>query len=130
MLLIAGCMLIIASGVMLFLYLRYSKRPRMEVRIESIQLDHLKQGKKQNGAMMPHARVKYNYEGKNYESSVFLKVRGKKEGDWIEVCINPKQASDVKMFAPKMDKISIVFVFLIGVFIVVGSWWIMSILKL
>lgn len=123
---IAGFILIIMSGVMFFVFYRNSKRPRQEMRIESIKFYHIKQDKKQNGPIMPHAQVKYNYEGTNYQSDVFLKVRGKMEGDWIEVTINPNNPTDLRLYAPKKERRVIAVMFFIGVFLVAGSWWILD----
>lgn len=126
MLMIAGFILIIISGVMFFVYLRNSKRPRMEMRIESIKFYHIKQDLKQQGPVHPHAQVKYNYDGTNYQSDVLLKVKGKIEGDWIEVSINPNKPTDLTIYAPKKEKQVILAMFLVGVFLVVGSWWILD----
>src|SRR3989338_10411217 len=126
MIMIAGFILIVISGVMMFVFLRNSKRPRMEMRIESIKFYHIKQDKKQHGPVQPHAQVKYNYDGTNYQSDVFLKVRGKLEGDWIEVTINPNQPTDLTVYAPKKEKRTIAVIFFIGAFLVAGSWWIID----
>ncbi len=123
---IAGFILIVVAFVMLFAYLRNAKRPRMEVRIESISFEHVKQDKRQQAPKHPHAHVKYRYDGVARETMVLLKVRSKAEGDWIMVSVNPTNPDDLVMYSPEREKRVIFVLFMIGVFLVAGSWWILD----
>lgn len=123
---IAGFILIAVSLRMWYVYYRNSRRPRMEVRIQEIVLRYIRQDKKQQSRPYPHALVKYNYDGKNYESHVFLKSSGKSPGDWIEICIDPARPEIADIYLPVKEKRAIFIVFLIGALLVAGSWWIIA----
>ena len=123
---IAGFILIVVGLVMTYQVMRNARRPRIEVRIDEIVFDHIRNDRKRIGPKQAHALVKFNYDGTNYESKVFLNVRGKSEGDWIEVCINPTNPVITDIFTPEKERRVIFVLFMIGAFLIAGSWWILD----
>lgn len=126
MLMIAGFLIIAVGLVMMYQLMRSARRPRMEVRIDEIVFDHIRNDYKKIGPKQAHAMVKFNYDGTNYESKVFLKVRGKSEGDWIEISVNPLNPIIADIYAPEKEKRVIFVLFMIGIFLIAGSWWILD----
>lgn len=126
MLMLAGFLFIAIGLVMLYQMWRNARRPRQEVRINEVMLDYIRNDRKQLGPRQPHALVKYNYDGVNYESRVFLKVPDKSEGDWIEISINPSNPELADIYAPEKEKRAVLILFMIGAFLVAGSWWILD----
>ncbi|GEM_PF-2260492 len=130
MLMIMGAVLICVGIAMTYIFIRNSKRPRMEVQINSVHLDHVKQDKKKAGPKHPHGTAKYNFDGVNYESSFLLKVKNVSEGDWVEVTVNPNKPEDLTIYAPRKEKQVILAIYLVGAGLIGGSWFIMSYFEL
>ena len=115
MLMIAGFILIIVGIAMTFRYLRNSRRPRIEVKVEEITIEHARTDHKQVAPQQRHARVKYNFDGQNYESKVIV-LKRTRENDWIEVSVNPKNPEFLDIYSPQKEQIAILIVFAIGIF--------------
>jgi hypothetical protein len=126
MIMIAGFLFVAAGLWMYIILLRNARRPRQEVRIENVVLDFMRTDRQKKGPKMPHALVKFNYDGTHYETKVFLKMREKAEGDWIEISINPDNPSVCDIYAPEKERRAIFTVIAIGVFLVGSSWWILD----
>lgn len=126
MLMIGGFIFVAIAIWMSFLLWRNARRPRQEVRIEMVFLDFVRNDYKKTGPLLLHALVKFNYEGKNYESKIFLKIPGKAEGDWVEISFHPEDPSMAELYAPDKEKRIILLLFVIGAFLIGGSWWIMD----
>lgn len=118
--------LIIVGFVMIFILLRNSRRPKIEVRIDEIKMRHGRQDKKKEMIQHKHAFVKYNYEGQDYEAWILLKTKKSVEGEWIKATVSPKDHGQLTAYAPKKEQIAIAVVFAVGIFLTGGSWWVMD----
>lgn len=129
MIMMIGVGLIIVGFAMVFMLIRNSKRPRLEVKLEQIEMLFVRQDKKQQGPQHLHGLVKYNYDGVNYESWVLLKTKKSEENQWIQVTVNPKDHALLTAYAPKKEQQVIAVIFVLGLFITVGSWWLVDYLE-
>lgn len=125
MLMIIGAILILVGFAMLYRYLRNSRRPRIEVKIDEVSMEYARSDHKEMGPKHRHAHLKYNFDGVNYTSKVLI-LKRMKENDWIEVSVNPKNPEMLDIYAPQKEKIAIVLIFVIGIFLIAGSWWILD----
>ena len=126
---IIGGILIIVGFAMTYRFLRNARRPRIEVKIDQITMEHVRNDKKQVGPQHRHGHVQYNFDGINYTSKVIL-LKRMKENDWVEVSVNPNTPEHLDIYAPQKEKIAIFIIFAIGLFLVGGSWFILDYFEL
>lgn len=125
MLMIAGFILLAVAVAMIYRFMRNSKRPRMEMKIEEIVMQHSRFDKKQISRTMPHAVVNYNFEGHKYKSTVMI-LKKAQVGDWIQVSVNPENPELLDLYSPQKEKLAILVVAAIGAILIGGSFFLID----
>ena len=123
MLMILGFILIAAGiGMALFFALKIHRRPQVQAQVISTEtktgFPPFKKKPK------PFARVNYQFEEHTFEDEeIMLRTKDAKAGDTLTLIVDPSNPKDSQEFAQKKDYIGVTVITLIGVALVVFSFW-------
>lgn len=123
--LIGGFVVLIGVIQLYRLYIN-SKRPKVTGKIIKLMDQHLKQDKNKKFRTQPHAKVEFVLNGKKHKADVLFKDKIKGIGDSVELSYFNNKPDTVEMYVPKAEFTMAVIITLIGVVILVISYFIMQ----
>lgn len=125
MIFIAGVILMIVAIIMWIGIIRKGRRPQADAWISGITSDYYEKDKNKL-RKYPHANIKYVYESITYEAKIFLLKRRSEVGDQIVVSFKHESPEKPVMYAPKVETLSVIFMFAFGAALVGVSVFVMN----
>jgi uncharacterized protein YxeA len=118
-----GAIIIMVGIMMTFRLRRISKRPRIQVKVDSVSLEHFNRDLKKLAPKQPHAVFKYKYDGKDYEVKSVVN-RNVKENDLVELSINPNNPTEIEQLDIPLERRKVLALYIIGIIIFVVSMFV------
>jgi len=123
MIYIPGIFIVAIGLIQLFRLYQNSKRLKVNAKIDNLLDMHLKQDKNKKFRTQPHAKVSYMIDGKHYKASVLHKDKTKAIGDTVTLSYYNSDKTNVEMFVPRAEFLMASIITLIGVIILVISYF-------
>jgi len=115
-----GAVIIMVGIMMTFRLRRISKRPRVQVKVGSVAIEHFAGDTCKTGPKLPHAVLKFKFDGKDYEKKIPLN-RNVKTNDWVDLAIDPKNPDEFEQLDLKLERRRVLALYIIGIIIFVTS---------
>lgn len=120
MLMIVGITLIVVSIVMLFVFLRHARHPKIEGHV--LEVKNMPMPKYPDQGKVPHARVSYRIHNRNYEEWVIVARRNTQAGESLVLSYKAENPEKIRVYAPHKELIAIGIVGAIGLALTLGSF--------
>lgn len=125
MIYLIGGFVVLIGVIQLYRLYRNSKRPKVEGKILRLMDQHLKQDKSKKFRTQPHAKVLFRLNGKDYKVDILFKDKIKQIGDTVQLSYINNNPESVEMYVPKAEFSMALIITLIGVVIMIISYFIM-----